>query len=319
MHTVLAYTSALEFWRSPLSDAGLSRARCRIGKLPERATAALVAGIGPLFGNEPLSKPIHVLATDGRKGSAPDLVVHQMRSLPAGSLRLTAIRNDSEAVLVTCPELTFVHMASLLSFPRTVHLGCELCGTYAPDMRQPFGVRSRAPLTTPEKLAAYLAKAGHVGGSRSARTALHHVLSGSASPRESTLALLTTLPYMRGGSNMERPCMNAAVPLSKQSSWASDRSYFRCDLLWQDRNVAVEYDSTLCHTGATRIAEDASRRNTLESLGLTVVTATWKQVTDYREYNRFARILAGHLGRRIRPRCSEYPSRQFALRSELLR
>ena len=90
-------------------------------------------------------------------------------------------------------------------------------------------------------------------------------------------------------------------------------------MLWPEKKVAVEYDSTLCHTGAERIAEDAARRNALESLGLTVVTATWRQVENYREYNRFARILAGHLATRMRPRCCDYPSRQLSLRSELLR
>lgn len=318
MNMVLSHISALEFWRSPLSDAGPARARCRACTLPENAPASRVADIDPPIGDGILSKPIHVLALDGRQGGSPELVVHQMRRLPAGSLRAISLRSDG-SLFVTSPELTFVHMASVLSFPRAAHLAYEFCGVYAPDEHRPYGVRSRTPLTTPEKLESYLAKAGCIGGSRIARAALRHVLIGSASPRESTLALLMTLPYLRGGSSIEQPRMNAVVPLGRQSSWTSDRSCFRCDLLWPDQKVAVEYDSTLCHTGATRIAEDAARRNALESLGLTVVTATWRQVSDYSEYNRFARILAGHLGGRIRPTCKDYPSKQFALRSELLR
>lgn len=89
--------------------------------------------------------------------------------------------------------------------------------------------------------------------------------------------------------------------------------------LWPEQNVAVEYDSTLCHTGAERIAEDASRRNALESLGFTVLTATWRQVKNRQEYLRFARILACRLGGRVRPSCQDYASKQFKLRSELLR
>ena len=80
----------------------------------------------------------------------------------------------------------------------------------------------------------------------------------------------------------------------------------------------MEYDSTLCHTGAERIAEDAARKNALEALGFTVVTATWKQVENYQEYNRFVKALAKLLGTRVRPVCSDYPARQFALRRELL-
>lgn len=319
MNTVLAYTSALEFWRSPHSDAGPARARCRMRRLPEKASDSLAADVAGRLGNGTLSKPVHVLACDGRQGSSPDLVVHQMRSLPAGSLRTMPSRNGGEAQFVTSPELTFVHLSSVLSFARTVHLGCELCGTFAPDKSQPYGVRSRDPLTTPSRLAAFLDRAEGVRGVKPARRALPFLLSGSASPRESTLTALLTLPYTQGGSSVTQPGMNALVELGKRDGWRTDRGFFRCDLLWPEARVAVEYDSTLCHTGATRIAEDASRRNALESLGLTVVTATWRQVTDYREYNRFARILAGHLGERIRPRCRDYPDRQFALRAELLR
>lgn len=163
-----------------------------------------------------------------------------------------------------------------------------------------------------------MSRAGSVRGVKTARTILPHIMKGSASPRESTLAELITLPYLRGGSNFEHPTMNAVIPIPKRDQWATDCRSLRCDLLWPDKRVAVEYDSTLCHTGAERIAEDVSRRNALEALGFIVVTATWKQVTSYQEYNRFVRALSKHLDTRIRPSCSDYPARQFALRSELL-
>ena len=223
-----------------------------------------------------------------------------------------------EPFFVTCPELTFAQMGWLLSIPREIHLGYEMCGTFAPDEQQPTGTRSRKPLTSPEKIASYLGKVEGVHGVKTARAALPHILRGSASPRESTLAELLTLPYAHGGSNVERPAMNAAIPIPARSQWATNRSSFRCDLLWRDKGVAVEYDSTLCHTGAERIAEDAARRNVLESLGLTVVTATSKQVTNFQAYNRLVRILTSHLGTRVRPACADYAARQFALRKELL-
>lgn len=317
MKTVLTHLSALEYWRSPQSDAGPARLACRVRSLPRSAPCSAAIGALPPDVRAQLSLPVHVLSLDGRRKSTRSLIVHQAAALPVGSLRSLSQPNGDDTLLVTSPELTFVHLASLLSFPRTVHLGYELCGTYAPDASRPFGVRERPPLTTPAKLAAYLDEIGPVRGVRQARSALAHVLCRSASPPESTLAILLTLPCARGGSGMIRPRMNEPVSLGKRGSWTTDRSGFRCDLLWPDQGVAVEYDSTLCHTGAARIARDAARRNALESLGLTVVTATWRQVANVREYNRFARILAGHLGTRIRP-CPDYPKRQQALRRELL-
>lgn len=318
MTVILSNISALEFWRSPLSDSSRARKPSRARIMPEDAPHATAIEEYGLIGNEVFSLPLHVMALDGRRKSTHDLVVHQSRFLPAGSLRSISIPGCDKAVFVTSPELTLVHMASLLSFPQTVHLGYEFCGTYAPDKSRPYGIRGRIPLATPSSIKACLLELENVRGTKTVRKALPRILEQSASPRESTLAALVTLPCMRGGSGIAHPLMNAIVPIGKRNRWTADKSFFRCDLLWPDQGVAVEYDSTLCHTGAERIAQDAQRRNALESLGITVVTATWQQVANYREYNRFVRILARHLNSRIRPSCSDYPRRQLALRSELL-
>ena len=319
MRMIITDISALEYWRSPLSDLAVSRQTCRAYSPPLSAPISAALKGHALVASGMLSLPIHVLTLDDRRKGTPWLVVHQAQSLPVGSLRRVFLPNCDDEVFATSPELTFVTMASHLSFAQTVHLGYELCGTHAPDNSELYGTRDRPPLSTPTKIASFLDDLANIRGKEQAAKTLPHVLTRSASPRESTLAALVTLPYMRGGSSMPHPLMNEAILLGKRNRWTTDRSYFRCDLLWPEHGVAVEYDSTLCHTGAERIAQDASRRNALESLGLTVVTATWKQVSDYREYNRFARILAGHLHTRIRPRCSDYQQRQLALRSELLR
>ena len=232
MKTVLTHLSALEYWRSPQSDAGPARLACRVRSLPRSAPCSAAIGALPPDVRAQLSLPVHVLSLDGRRKSTRSLIVHQAAALPAGSLRSLSQPDGEDTLLVTSPELTFVHLASLLSYPRTVHLGYELCGTYAPDASRPFGVRERPPLTTPAKLAAYLDEIGSVRGVRQARSALAHVLCRSASPPESTLAMLLTLPCARGGSGMIRPRMNEPVSLGKRGSWTTDRSGFRCDLLW---------------------------------------------------------------------------------------
>lgn len=318
MKTVVSHKSALEYWRSIASDAGAARQACRAGGLPAKAPSASEVRAVQRACCRAMSAPLHVLSHDGRRGRSDNLVVHQLSEIPGGSLRRVDAPGLEGGVFVTSPELTFIQVSGMLDFPHAVHLGFELCGTYAPDESQPFGVRGRQPLTTPEKLAAFRAKAAHVRGSAQARSALPYVLANSASPRESTLAMLATLPYARGGSMLAQPVMNSAVAPGKRHQGITGKSHFRCDLLWPEQNVVVEYDSTLCHTGAERIARDASRRNALEAMGLTVVTATWRQVANYQEYNRFVKILAGHLRTRIRPGCSNYAQRQFALRRALL-
>lgn len=149
MKTVLTHLSALEYWRSPQSDAGPARLACRVRSLPRSAPCSAAIGALPPDVRAQLSLPIHVLSLDGRRKSTRSLIVHQAAALPAGSLRSLSQPDGEDTLLVTSPELTFVHLASLLSYPRTVHLGYELCGTYTPDASRPFGVRERPPLTTP--------------------------------------------------------------------------------------------------------------------------------------------------------------------------
>ncbi len=110
-----------------------------------------------------LTPPIHVLALESRRRSAA-LAVHKTLPLPAGSLRAIAVPSCDEPLFVTSPELTLVHVALTTSFARTVHLGYEFCGTFAPDENRSFGLRSREPLTSPDKIAAYLRKVGDVRG-----------------------------------------------------------------------------------------------------------------------------------------------------------
>ena len=169
MKTVLTHLSALEYWRSPQSDAGPARLACRVRSLPRSAPCSAAIGALPPDVRAQLSLPVHVLSLDGRRKSTRSLIVHQAAALPAGSLRSLSQPDGEDTLLVTSPELTFVHLASLLSYPRTVHLGYELCGTYAPDASRPFGVRERPPLTTPAKLAAYLDEIGPVRGARRQR------------------------------------------------------------------------------------------------------------------------------------------------------
>lgn len=224
MTTVLSHISALEFWRSAMSDAGSARVPCRAKPPLHPPDAREALGIRPF-----LSLPLHVIALDGRRKDSQNLIVHQARALPDGSLRAIAVNGIEAPLLVVCPELMFVQMAASLGFVRTVHLGYELCGIFAPDKGHPYGARPRKPLTTPDKLAAYIDNAGSLRGIQQARAALPHVLSLSASPRESTLSMLLTLPYKRGGSNIAHPNMNPLIPIGKRNRWTTDRSHFRCD------------------------------------------------------------------------------------------
>ena len=73
-------------------------------------------------------------------------------------------------------------------------------------------------------------------------------------------------------------------------------AYFCCDLLWPEARVAVEYDSTMFHTGARRIAADSERRNALAYLGVDVVSVTRDQLMDPLRMDGVVRLLQKTLG-----------------------
>ena len=130
---MLSHISAFEFWRSALSDAGSARVPCKAKPPLHPPDAREALGIRPF-----LSLPLHVIALDGRRKDSQNFVVHQARALPDGSLRTVAINGSEASVFVVCPELMFVQMAASFRFARTVYLGYELCGTFAPDKGNPY-------------------------------------------------------------------------------------------------------------------------------------------------------------------------------------
>lgn len=59
--------------------------------------------------------------------------------------------------------------------------------------------RFERPFTTPARLARFLDKAANMPGTVKARKALKHLVAGSASPMETTMAMLLCLPLGMGG------------------------------------------------------------------------------------------------------------------------
>ena len=208
-------------------------------------------------------------------------------------------------------------MAGELSFPRLVKLGYELCGTYALRPQEPGGFVPRKPLTSLERLRAFVDAAPNLRGVRAARRALDYVLERSASPAETNLSLLLTLPTSYGGYALEFPQLNARIELSELAARECGRLFCRCDLYWPDVPLGVEYNSDRYHVGAERIDRDAVRMNALGSMGVQVVTVTRPQLLDAERFDDTARIIAKYLGRRLRIRVADFAQRRARLRREL--
>jgi len=206
--------------------------------------------------------------------------------------------------MVSSPEFCFLQLANQLPLPRLIQLGYELCGKYSIPVRGDLnapekGFYKRDSLTSVNALQAFIDRMPGINGHRMATHALRYILDGSASPMEAKLAILLTLPYKLGGFNLYLPELNYRIVPSKTVKQSASKSFYSCDLYWPDYDLAVEYDSDLCHTGSKRIASDSKKRNTLALMGISVITVTKEQIYSKTELEKVARILANHLDKRL--------------------
>lgn len=316
MDIVIGHESALRYWRT-VGDAFL-RGYDKRQADTRRACRALDAGRVPRFseGNRRPAGcvlPVHTLVGDASlRTDTASVFAHVCSHLPERSFV-----DAGEGFLVSTPEFCFLQMASEYSLAELILLGLELCGRYALVDEGPAR-RREAPLTSAAKLKAFAERAEGAHGRKKALRALQFVLDRSASPIESVLAMLLSLPYRLGGYGLEKPQLNYRIDVPPRFRKLADRSYCECDLCWPAARLVVEYDSRLHHSDADRRESDARRRNTLIALGFTVATVSADQVLDGGSFNRLAHQLANRLGKRLRYVDPQFTRAHLALRDELL-
>lgn len=123
-------------------------------------------------------------------------------------------------------------------------------------------------------------------------------LEASASPAETSLALMLTMPVAFGGMGLPFPELNAIVDVSAHRGQLADRDKVTPDLLWRDERVAVEYDSAEFHEslGGRQLERDARRANTLTACGYRVLRITPDTIRSVADVELLARQLAHLLG-----------------------
>ena len=314
MKQFVSHQSALEYWRRCRKLPEGSDNRRRKHALPDKPSQ-----IEPsiLLG---FVLPAHIMTRKQGTQRVPDTTAqHVFRGeTPAG-----CFMNAGNGLMVSSPEFCFLQMAGQLTLAKLLELGYELCGVYsmpnAYDKNVPKrGFYNRQPLTSIKKLKAFLDSMPGVKGRKKAMRALRYLRDGSASPMETKLAILLTLPYMLGGFGFSLPEMNKRIDVPKALMGHFRKGYYVCDLFWPDERIAVEYDSDQQHTGSERIANDSIKKNALAMAGVRVVTVTKLQLYRSAELEKAARTIAGYMGRRLFSRKSDFPAMHLELREQML-
>jgi len=325
MKYYISHKSALECWRLffvALLDARLGTSAWLgrpVGKPPQPDVSLL-------------QKPLHILLSSQLdRRSRPQVQQH----VCSADLPADCFVDLAEDATLCSPELVFLQMAGRLTLIELILLGFELCGAYSmpaqadaqpapPDAaeggrpgRKGKGFNTRPPLTSVARLRAFLGKTSGMKGRKRAMRALRYIMDGSASPMETRLAMLLTLPHSLGGYGLPKAELNHRVTPARRDRRGAGQAYYVCDMFLPEHGTAREYDSDLIHAGSERIARDSVRRNALAMLGITVYTVGAEQIQGEAAMNRMAYILARAMGWRTQVVIKDHPQRKRRLRRQL--
>ena len=318
----ITHRSALEYWRLHRTPPGNNRQRNRRVKVPSDPPGLVLSRRTDIAG---LNLPLDVTtsSSNSRRRS------HTVRAhLLSRSLSEGCAVDVGDGLYVASPEFAFMQVANELSTIELVELGLEICGSYslsipgASDAGLSASAETRyelAPLSSVKKMMAFATRTEGMPGRRNALGALRYIVDNSASPMESVLVMLLTLPYRLGGYKLPLPILNTRITMPRRAEDNTTKSYYICDLYWPKVKVAAEYDSDMYHATSYRIGSDSIRRADLASAGTTLVTVTNQQIRRIAEFDQVAGVLATLTGKRLNNnRNVKFIEARQLLRKELL-
>ena len=178
---------------------------------------------------------------------------------------------------------------------------CEFAGTYRLGVSGKGPSYRVSPIMSMESLARMAQQIGGSTASSRACKVARLAFDGSASPMETALALMLSLPLDYGGFELQKPRLNAAIDVSPYRGTVADCDQVTPDFLWPEERVALEYDSEEFHADDDKgTGRDAVRSNILTSLGYRVFRATPKTVRSLMGVELLARQLAGAIGAELK-------------------
>ena len=309
MNIIISHDSALEYWRSHRNSKVSSYieqhsdARKRSTTMP-----VILPSLDSIKSVIPsgLSYPVNIMIGD--KCTRRKSLIAQTH-LCTGHLPNWSFVRIGKGVSVSAPPLCFFQMADQLPLIKLIELGLEFCGTYSRAINNDNGQKpetadensyGNSQLVSTNSLKSFTTLMKGTKGQKKAQRALRYITDDSASPMETILFMLLTLPNYLGGYGLPMPALNKRIDLRKDTKQRSDKSYYVCDLFWQEANLAVEYDSTMYHTGAERITGDSKKRLDLAASNITVITVTGAQIYRARDIENLAKLIAKKIGKQLR-------------------
>ena len=290
------YLTACRWWLQPGSEVALSRSPHFADRLSGVACNKRDMQQLDLSCLNGMEYPLHVAIPNVQmRRKNDDLVFHRVEHrLPRRAyLRL------SDEVYIASPELTLLHMPSVLNKYQLLYLADLFCARYTLDEAGDISARANC-VTTPAKLQRLVSSVSNCHGIVQAQKVFPLCTAGAESPREIGLAMRVCAPRRMGGRGVDGAILNKRIPLNKQLARMAGKSEYRCDLFYPGYNVALEYYGSEWHSGLNQMARDAIRRNLLEHRGIRVIEITGNQYNSEPGFDNVIRQLCKALNRRYR-------------------
>ena len=321
MDIIVSHKSALEYWRlhcnEKINDSAMLVRKNLPANLPNLATVREAAPSG-------LSYPICLMVSSkNAKRKSKIIQTH----LYTGPMPKGCFISTGNGIAVISPAFCFFQMADELPLVKLIELGLELCGSYSLHVKDEYNPGEESTdkalyghphLTSIKALNAFASRMEGVCGQKKVSRALRYIAEGSASPMETILFMLLTLPYKLGGYGLPAPELNKRINIGNATGKRSGKAYYVCDLLWPKANFAIEYDSNFYHVSADRIAGDAMKRLDLATRGIIVITVTSRQIRNLIEFEILAKLIAKKVGRQLKYKNPQFRAAQLDLRNLLL-
>ena len=189
-----------------------------------------------------------------RMNGAHNTIYGSTRSLPPHSF----IEVD-DGIAISCPELIFLEMVDVMPLMRLVMLGHELCGTFSRDPYDPRNgeaTLSCPPLTSCERIEAFIRETKWNAHAEQALRALSLVSDNAWSPTESIVAAVASLPYEEWGYGFGRCILNKRIDTSTGLALATGKDSRRPDILFEGTPVGLNYDGAI-HLDLDAVAKAA--------------------------------------------------------------
>lgn len=202
-----------------------------------------------------------------------------IQGLPYKSfVKLNDRENSDEEVYVASPELCFLQAANELPIYLAAKIGCMLCAKYVRDDEMAMGQRNREPLTSVKKINQFLNNVDRAKGLKKARYAIKSVVDNCNSPMEVNLAVMGKQPISKGGYALGEFEMNGEVILKSDMASFLGRKSCKCDMVWEEEKVVVEYESNMVHLDKNQHEYDKKRSTAIINSGYKIINITSKDV-----------------------------------------